>query len=156
MSIAAIPKGYHSVSPYLIVHNATYALEFYQRAFNAGIKTRLEMPDGSIGHAEIVIGDSIIMLSSTIEEAGFYPPEHYGGSPVSLFLYVDDVDTIFSQALGAGATEEQPLTNMFWGDRMGKLQDPFGYRWSVASQVEIVHHEEIKARLLKLYSEVAE
>ncbi len=156
MDRSYIPAGYHSVSPYLVVSDAHAALEFYQHAFDALVTTRLEMPDGSIGHAEIRIGDSIIMLGSARDDAGFHAPEYYGGSSASLFLYVPDADATFAQALQAGAVQEQALTNMFWGDRLGKLRDPFGYIWSVATQVEQVHHEEVKQRLLQMYAEPAD
>ncbi len=121
MSVKQIPDGYHSVAPYLIVTNASEAIEFYIKAFGAAENMRLKMPDGSIGHAEIRIGNSIIMLSNANSSMGFHPPEHYGGSPVSIFLYVEDVDNFTSQATSAGVSVKQAPLDMFWGDRMAKL-----------------------------------
>ena len=156
MDTSYIPAGYHAISPFIVVNDAHYALNFYHKAFNAQVTSQLEMPDGSIGHAELLIGNSIIMLGSANAEAGMYAPEDYGGSPVSLFLYVQNVDATFEQALQAGAVQEQPITNMFWGDRLGKLRDPFGYQWSIAMQTEQVHHEEVKRRLIEIYAEPAD
>ena len=152
MSVKKIPDGYHSVAPYLIVPHAEEAIEFYIKAFGASENMRLKMPDGSIGHAEIRIGNSIIMLSSANPEMGFRAPEHYGGSPVSIFLYVEDVDDFSSQAISAGVTEKQAPQDMFWGDRMAKLVDPFGYEWSIATHVEDISLEEAQKRLFDKYS----
>lgn len=152
MSVKKIPDGYHSVAPYLIVSNAEEAVEFYLKAFGASENMRLTMPDGSIGHAEIRIGDSIIMLSSANLEMGFKSPEHFGGSPVSIFLYVEDVDDFSAKAISAGATVKQAPQDMFWGDRMAKLIDSFGYEWSIATHVEDVPLEEAQRRLLEQYS----
>ena len=152
MSVKKIPEGYNSVAPYLIVPDAAKAIEFYIKAFGASENMRLNMPDGSIGHAEIRIGDSIIMLGSANPEMGFYPPEHYKGSPVSIFLYVEDVDDFTSQATAAGVTIKQAPLDMFWGDRMAKLNDPFGYEWSVATHTEDVPLEEVQRRLYEQYS----
>lgn len=152
MSVKKIPDGYNSVAPYLIVPNAAEAIEFYIKAFGASDNMRLMMPDGSIGHAEIRIGDSIIMLSSANPNMGFHAPEHYGGSPVNIFLYVEDVDDFTSQAASAGATVKQAPLDMFWGDRMAKLKDPFGYEWSVATHIEDVPLEETQRRLYEQYS----
>lgn len=152
MSVKQIPDGYHSVAPYLIVPNAEEAILFYIKAFEASEKMRLKMPDGSIAHAEIHIGDSIIMLSNANSDMGFHAPEHYGGSPVSIFLYVEDVDNFASQATSAGAKVKQAPLDMFWGDRMAKLVDPFGYEWSVATHVEDVSLEESQRRLYEQYS----
>jgi len=155
MSVKKIPEGYHSVAPYLIVPDAEAAIEFYIKAFGASENMRLKMPDGSIGHGEIRIGNSIIMLSSANLEMGFKAPEHYGGSPVSIFLYVKDVDNFTSQATSAGATVKQAPLDMFWGDRMAKLVDPFGYEWSVATHIEDVSLEESQRRLYEQYSTAA-
>ena len=155
MSVKQIPDGYHSVAPYLIVTNAEEAIAFYIKAFGASENMRLKMPDGSIGHAEIRIGDSIIMLSNANSCMGFHAPEHYGGSPVSIFLYVEDVDNFTSQATSAGATVKQAPLDMFWGDRMAKLVDPFGYEWSVATHFEDVSLEESQRRLYEQYSSAA-
>ncbi|MEM8832264.1 MAG: VOC family protein [Cyanobacteria bacterium P01_G01_bin.19] len=152
MSVNKIPDGYNSVAPYLIVPDAEEAIEFYTKAFGASENMRLNMPDGSIGHAEIRIGNSIIMLSSANPDMGFHSPEQYGGSPVSIFLYVEDVDDFTSQATSAGATIKQAPLDMFWGDRMAKLKDPFGYEWSVATHIEDVSLEESQRRLYEQYS----
>ena len=152
MSVKKIPDGYHSVAPYLIVPNAEEAIAFYIKAFGASENMRLKMPDGSIGHAEIYIGNSIIMIGSANPKMGFKAPEHYGGSPVSIFLYVEDVDDFSSQAISAGAMEKQVPQDMFWGDRMAKLVDPFGYEWSIATHIEDVSLEEAQKRLFDQYS----
>lgn len=152
MSVKKIPDGYHSVAPYLIVPNAEEAISFYVKAFRATENMRLNMPDGSIGHAEIRVGDSIIMLGSANPNMGFHAPEHYGGSPVSIFLYVEDVDDFASQASSAGAIVKQAPQDMFWGDRMAKLVDPFGYSWSVATHIKDIPLEEAQKRLHKQYS----
>lgn len=152
MSTKAIPDSYHSITPYLIVPKAEEAIEFYIKAFGALENKRLTMPDGSIIHAEIWIGDSILMLSSANVEMGFKSPEQLGGSTVSLFLYVEDVDSFATKAIAAGAIERQPLEDMFWGDRMIKLEDPFGYSWSIATHMEDVTLQESQKRLYTLYS----
>ena len=152
MSARKIPDNYHSITPYLIVPNAEEAIEFYIKAFGASENMRLTMPDGSIGHAEIKIGNSILMLSSANMEMGFKSPEQLGGSSVSLFLYVEDVDCFAKKAIAAGAIERQPLENMFWGDRMVKLDDLFGYSWSIATHIEDVTLQESQKRLYALYS----
>ena len=152
MSVKKIPDGYHSVSPYLIVSSAEDAIKFYVRAFGASENMRLLMPDGKIGHAEILIGNSIIMLSSANQDWGFNSPEHYGGSPASIFLYVENVDEFTQKAIAAGAVEKQPSQDMFWGDRLAKLDDPFGYSWSIATHIEDVSLEESQKRLYEQYS----
>jgi len=152
MSVQPIPTGYHSVTPYLIVPNAESAMEFYLQAFGAKENMRLMMPDDTIGHAEIKIGNSIIMLSNANPERGFKAPEDYGGSPISVFLYVEDVDAFTAKALSAGAIEKQAPTNMFWGDRLSKIDDPFGYSWTIATHVEDVSLEESQKRLYAEYS----
>ncbi len=123
-NVKPIPEGYHSVTPYLIVRGASKALDFYKRAFGAAELFRMEGTDGRIGHAEIKIGDSPIMLADEHPEIGAKGPESWGGSAVSLMLYVGDVDAIFAQAVEAGATVERPITNQFYGDRTGGLKDP--------------------------------
>ena len=152
MSVKKIPDGYHSVAPYLIVPDAEEAIEFYIKAFGASENMRLMMPDGSIGHAEIRLGDSIIMLGSANLDLGFKAPEHYGGSPVSIFLYVEAVDDFTARAIAVGATVKQAPQDMFWGDRMAKLDDPFGYSWSIATHIEDVPLEEAQKRLHQQYS----
>ena len=147
MSVKPIPEGYHTTTPYLIVRNGIQALEFYKKAFGATEVYRLLMPDGRLGHAEIRVGDSIIMLSDEFPEYGSKSPETLGGTPVSILLYVEDVDTFFQKAVGAGAKENEPIMDQFWGDRSGKLEDPYGHIWWVATHVEDVSPEEMEERM---------
>ena len=142
----AIPEGYHSVTPYLVVDDAKGAIDFYTRAFGAKEKFRMPMGD-RIGHAEIQIGDSHVMLADEFPDMGHLGPKNRGGTTVSLMVYVDDVDASFKQAIDAGATETRPLENQFWGDRMGTLTDPFGHMWSLATHVEDVPPEEMQRRM---------
>ena len=144
--VKPIPEGYHSVTPYLVVDDAAAAIEYYKQAFGAEEKFRMPMGD-RIGHAEIKIGDSHIMLADPFPDMGHKSPKSYGGTPVSVMLYVADVDSTFRQALDAGATETRPVENQFWGDRMGTLTDPFGHVWSVATTVEEVSPEEMQRRM---------
>lgn len=141
-----IPDGYHNATPYLVVDNAAAAIEFYKTAFGAKELMRMPKPNGKIGHAEIKIGDSTIMLADETPEAGARSPRTIGGSPVSILLYVDDVDATFGKAVKAGAKVQRPLANQFYGDRTGDIQDPFGHVWHVATHVEDVSPEELKKR----------
>ena len=142
----SIPDGYHTVTPYLIVNDAAAAIEFYKKAFGATELMRMPKPDGKIGHAEIRIGDSPVMLADETPEMGARSPRTIGGSPVSIFLYVDDVDTTFAKAVNAGAKVERPVADQFYGDRTGGAQDPFGHVWYIATHVEDVSPEEMKKR----------
>ena len=146
MAVKPTPEGYHSVTPYLIVDNAAKAIEFYRIAFGATELFRLPMGD-KIGHAEIRIGDSHVMLSDEWPDMNLLGPKRRGGATASLMLYVDDVDAMFKKALDAGATVEKDVDNQFWGDRMGTLIDPFGQRWSLATHVEDVPPEELQRRM---------
>ena len=146
MSVKPIPEGYHSVTPYLIVHGGAEAIEFYKTAFGAAELFRFPTPDGKIGHAEIKIGDSPIMLADEFAEMGYKGPQSLGGSPVSLMIYVDDVDTVFKQAIDAGATVKEALQDKFYGDRIGTVIDPFGHRWHLATHKEDVSMEEMERR----------
>lgn len=146
MATKAIPSGYHSVTPYLIIDGATKAIDFYKRAFNATELMRMASPDGRIGHAEIQIGDSHIMLADEYPEMGYRGPQALGGTAVSLMLYVEKVDEIFKQALVSGAKELRPLQDQFYGDRSGTLQDPFGHVWTLSTHVEDVAPEEMRRR----------
>ena len=141
-----IPEGFHSVTPYLCVSDAAGALEFYKKAFGATELMRMPDPSGRIGHAEIKIGDSIIMLGGTPQTSGLRSPQSLGGSTVSIFLSLEDVDSTFKKALAAGAKEAQPLADQFWGDRYGRLTDPFGHSWSLATHKEDVSPEEMAKR----------
>jgi PhnB protein len=142
----AIPDGYHNVTPYLIVNDAAAAIEFYKKAFGATELMRMPKPNGKIGHAEIRIGDSPIMLADEAAEMGARSPRTFGGSPVSIFLYVDDVDTTFARAVDGGAKVQRPLADQFYGDRTGGVEDPFGHVWYIATHVEDVPPEEMKKR----------
>ena len=141
-----VPEGYHTATPYLIVNDAAAALEFYKQAFGATELFRMAKPDGKVGHAEFKIDDSILMLADEAPEVGARSPESLGGSPVSILLYLDDVDRVFNQAVAAGAKVQQALTNKFYGDRMGGVIDPFGHVWYVATHVEDVSPEEMQKR----------
>ncbi len=145
--VKPIPDGYHAVTPYLIVKGGGRALDFYKRAFGATEILRLDGPGGTIGHAEIRIGDSIVMLADEHAEMKAYSPDHFGGSPVTISLYVADVDRVFAQAIAAGAKEQRPVKEQFYGDRAGSLVDPFGHSWHIATHVEDVSPEEIARRL---------
>jgi PhnB protein len=150
-TVKPIPEGYHSVTPYLTIKNAADALEFYKRAFGATEVMRMADPGGRIGHAEIRIGDSPIMLSDEFPEMDALGPEPAGGSPVTIHLYVDDVDSFVQRASGAGAQILRPVENQFYGDRGGKLRDPFGHVWWVASHVEDVPPDELRKRAAALF-----
>ncbi|MFO1350340.1 MAG: VOC family protein [Gammaproteobacteria bacterium] len=153
MTVQSIPCGYHTATPYLIVQNATAAIEFYKQAFGASEKMRLTSPNGKVMHAEITIGDSPIMLADEVPEMGYRNPKALGGSAVSLHLYVEDVDTRFQQAAAAGAKVLRPAQDQFYGDRMGVLEDPFGHVWSIATHVEDVPQEEINRRAEALFKQ---
>ncbi len=147
MPVKPIPDGYHSVTPYLIVSNGVRALEFYKQAFGATELMRMEQPGGKIGHAEIQLGDSRVMLADEFPEMGAKSPDSIGGSPVGLMLYVPDVDGRFKQALAAGAKELRPVKDQFYGDRSGTLVDPFGHQWTIGTHTEDLSDEEIKQRM---------
>jgi len=149
-AVSPIPSGYHSVTPYLIVNDAARAIGFYQRAFGATELFRLGSPDGKIGHAEIKIGDSPIMLADEMPDGGYRGPQSIGGTPVSLMIYVEDVDRMFAQAVAAGAKEQRPVKDEFYGDRCGTLIDPFGHIWTIATHIEDVSPEEIDKRYKKM------
>ena len=141
-----IPDGYPRVSPYLVVEGASAAITFYSDIFGAKERMRMDGPDGKIGHAEIEIGDSVIMLADEFPDSGAVGPKTVGGSPVTLSIYVDDVDDVFARALKAGAKETRPVDNQFYGDRLGQFEDPFGHKWSVATHIEDVSPEEMAKR----------
>ena len=141
-----IPDGYHTVTPYLIVKDAAKAIEFYKKSFGATELLRMAQPDGTIRHAEIRIGDSPVMLADEFPEMDARSPQSIGGSPVSIFLYVEDVDTIFSQAVAAGAKVRRPVADQFYGDRTGGVEDPFGHVWYIATHTEDVSPEEMRKR----------
>jgi PhnB protein len=146
MAVKPIPDGYHTATPYLIIRGAADAIEFYQKAFGATELFRFPAPDGKIGHAEIKIGDSPIMLADEYPEMGYKGPQSLGGSPVSLMIYVDDVDTVFDRAVAAGASVKEAVSDKFYGDRIGTLTDPFGHVWHVSTHKEDVSVEEVERR----------
>lgn len=147
MAVKATPDGYHSVTPYLIVRGGARAIDYYKNAFGASELMRLDGPGGLIGHAEIQIGNSRVMLSDENPDWGAKSPESYGGSPVHLMIYVDDCDTVFKRAIAAGAKETQPLKDQFYGDRSGSLTDPFGHSWTIATHKEDLSEEELQRRM---------
>jgi PhnB protein len=147
MTVKPVPDGYHTATPYLIINGAADAIEFYKQAFDAAEVMRLPGPAGKLGHAEIQIGDSRIMLADENPEMGFQGPKALGGTAVSICLYVEDVDAIFPQALDAGAKQLRPLQDQFYGDRSGTLEDPFGHVWTVATHKEDLTDEEIGKRM---------
>ena len=149
MATKPIPEGYQTLTPYLAVDNATEAIEFYKRAFGAKERVRMEAPGGKIGHAELEIGDSLVMLSDPFPQASTSPPKELGGTSASVFLYVEDVDAVVKQAVEAGATITMEVADQFWGDRFGSVQDPFGHSWSIATHVEDVPPEEMAERAAK-------
>jgi PhnB protein len=146
MAVKAIPDGYHSATPYLIVKGAADAIEFYKRAFGATELFRMADPAGRVGHAEIRIGDSVIMLADEQPATGYRSPRALGGSPVSIMLYLEDVDRVFARAINAGAKSQRAVANQFYGDRSGTLEDPFGHVWTIATHVEDVPPEELERR----------
>jgi PhnB protein len=144
MAVKFIPDGYHTATPYLIVKGAGRALDFYKTAFGATELMRFADPGGKIGHAEIKIGNSIIMLADEHPEMGFRGPQSLGGSPVGLLLYFEDVDAVFDRAIAAGASVFRPVKDQFYGDRSGTLTDPFGHVWTIATHVKDVSPEEMQ------------
>jgi PhnB protein len=154
--VKPIPDGYHTVTPYLVVHDAARAIEFYKRAFDATELNRMDGPPGKIAHAELKIGGSTIMLSDEMPGSANRSPQSLGGSPVGIFLYVKDVDSAFQKAVNAGAKVEAHLENMFWGDRYGKLTDPFGHSWSMATHKEDVAPAEMQKRMQAAMAKMGE
>ena len=149
MAVKPIPDGYHSVTPYLMFDNAAAALEFYKKALGAVELMRFPAPGGKIGHAEIRIGDSPVMLSDESPEMNARSARTIGGSPISLLVYVEDVDALVARAVAAGAKLVRPVANQFYGDRTGGIDDPFGYHWYIATHVEDVPPDELKKRAAK-------
>ncbi len=145
--VKPIPDGYHSITPYLIIKGAVAAIDFYEKAFGAAELLRMPQPDGRVGHAELKIGDSVIMLADEFPELQTVGPKTLGNSPVGILLYVDDVDTVFAKALSLGATVNKPLADQFYGDRNGTVIDPFGHKWTIATHKEDVSPEEMERRV---------
>jgi PhnB protein len=146
MAVKPVPEGYHAVTPYLAVDDAAAAIDYYKQAFGAQERVRMTGPDGRIGHAELEIGDSLIMLSDPMPQGSTRPPGELGGTSGSVFLYVPDVDRVVQKAVDAGATVTMEVADQFWGDRFGVVTDPFGHVWSIATHVEDVPPEEIEER----------
>ncbi len=146
MAVKPIPEGYHTVTPYLTVDDAAKAIEYYKKVFGAKERVRMDAPGGKIGHAELEIGDSLVMLSDPFPQGSTKPPHELGGTSVSVFMYVEDVDAVVKQAVDAGATVTMEIADQFWGDRFGSVQDPFGHLWSIATHVEDVPPEEMAGR----------
>ncbi len=155
MAVQPIPEGYHTVTPYLIVDDGAAAIEFYKKAFGASEVMRLPGPGGKVMHAEIKIGDSIIMMADEFPDMDVRGPKSFGGSPVSICLYVEDVDSRFQQAIDAGAKEKRPLVDQFYGDRSGTLEDPFGHSWTISTHIEDLTAEEIETRMAEAMSQHA-
>jgi PhnB protein len=155
MATKPIPEGYHTLTPYLAVDDAAEAIEYYKKAFGAKERMRMETPDGKIGHAELEIGDSMVMLSDPFPHATTRPPKELGGTSGSVFMYVEDVDAVVKQAVDTGATITMDVADQFWGDRFGSIQDPFGHSWSIATHVEDVPPEEMAERAKQAMAEMA-
>ena len=143
MAVQPIPEGYHTLTTYLTVDNASEAIDFYKRAFGAKERMRMDAPGGKIGHAEIEIGDSLVMLSDPFPGSTLKPPTELGGSASGVFMYSEDVDATIQKALDAGATLEKEAEDMFWGDRFGSVIDPYGHLWSIATHTRDLSPEEI-------------
>jgi PhnB protein len=155
MAVKPIPEGYHTLSPSLIVDGASQAIDFYKRAFGATERGVMPGPDGKIAHAELQIGDSVLMLSDPYPMQNAKPPTELSGTTVSIFIYVEDVDAIYKQAIDAGATSTMEPDDMFWGDRFGALMDPFGHAWAMATHIEDLSEEEMRERGQKAMAEMA-
>ena len=153
--VKAIPDGYHTVTPGLTVRDGAKAIEFYQQAFGAQQVFRMDKPDGRLMHAELKIGNSVIMLGEEYLQQGCQSPESLKGTPVSFYLYVADADAAFAQAIAAGAKAIKPVSDMFWGDRQGDVTDPFGHRWSVATHKEDLTPEQIGQRSQEFFASLA-
>ncbi len=153
--VQPIPEGYPRVTPYLCVDDAAKAIEFYTEALGAEERMRMGGPDGRIGHAELAIGDSIVMLADEYPEMGAISPKTVGGTPVTLHVYVTDVDDTVARAVKAGAKELRPVEDQFYGDRTGWLEDPFGHRWDIATHIEDVPPEEMEKRAAASFAEHA-
>ncbi len=151
----AIPEGYHTVTPALVVKDGAKALEFYQKAFGAKVLMRMDSPDGKLAHAELQIGDSKLMLSDEFPMGG-RAPQSLGGTTVALFLYYPDVDAAYKRATDAGAAAVMPPTDMFWGDRYGKVTDPFGHSWGLATHTKDVTPEELKKGSEEMFKKMSQ
>ena len=149
-AVKPIPEGYPQVTPYLAVQGGAAAIDFYTDVLGATERVRMPGPGGTIGHAELQLGDSMIMLADETPQFGNRSPKTIGGTPVTIGVYVEDVDAVFERALKAGATQIRPVENQFYGDRTGLFEDPFGHRWSVATHIEDVSPEEMQRRAAEM------
>ena len=147
MPVKPVPEGYTTLSPYLVVDGAAQAIDYYQRVFGATERGRFDGPDGKVAHAELQIGDTVLMVADPSAETNIKAPTQLGATSVGLFLYVEDVDATVQRAVDAGATITQPVDDMFWGDRYGKVTDPFGHEWLIATHIEDVSPEEMAERV---------
>jgi PhnB protein len=155
MPAKPVPEGYHTLTPYLAVDDATAAIEFYQRAFGAKERVRMHGPDGMIAHAELEIGDSKVMLADPFPQSSTRPPKELGGTSVGIFVYVENVDEVFQKAVDAGATATMEPDDQFWGDRFGSVTDPFGHSWQISTHVEDVPPEEMEKRSKEWMAQMA-
>ena len=155
MAAQAVPEGYQTLTPYLSVDDAEAAIDFYRRAFCATEQARMASPDGKIAHAELQIGDSKVMLADAFPQFTVKPPKDIGGTTVGIFMYVEDVDEVFRQAVEAGATSTMEPEDQFWGDRFGTVTDPFGHNWQIATHVEDVPPEEMEERAKAAFAAMA-
>ncbi len=146
MATKPIPEGYHTLTTYLAVDDASEAIDWYKQAFGAKERLRMDGPEGTIGHAELEIGDSLIMLADPFPQSQTRPPKELGGTTAGVFMYVEDVDAVVQKAVKAGATTTMEVADQFWGDRFGSIKDPFGHSWSIATHVEDVSPEEMADR----------
>jgi PhnB protein len=153
--VKKIPEGYHSITPALIVKNGDAAIEFYKKGFGAEERSRMKSPDGRVAHAELKLGDSVFMLSDEYPEMKCHSPNSIGGSPVSMYVYVEDVDALFDKAVSAGAKVLDPVKDEFWGDRHGRLEDPFGHLWSIATHKKDLSEEEMKSAAEAAFSQMS-
>ncbi len=151
--VPPVPDGYNTITPYLLIAGASEAIEFYTKVFQAEELLRLTSPDGRIGHAELKIGSSRLMLADEHPEMDFLGPLARGGTPITIHLYVEDADAVFSAAIAAGASELRPLCDQFYGDRSGTVTDPWGHIWSIASRIEHLTNEDIQQRFQELYGD---
>jgi PhnB protein len=143
--VKAIPEGYHSIQPYLHIRGAAQAIEFYTQVFGAKEIMRMPQPDGRIGHAEIRLGDSVVMLADEYPERGIHGPQHYGGAPMTIMFYTEGCDAVYHKAIAAGAKSLREPTDQFYGDRMAGIEDPFGFQWYIATHIKDLSPEEMQA-----------